>query len=98
MTSVNFALTNTPGTATQMAANAATTPQSAKISAAFGTVLSVTVKDAGNNPVSGISVTFAAPATGASGTFANGTTTTIATTNASGVATARSEARRAGEG
>ncbi len=89
LTTVNFALTNTPGPATQMAANAGTTPQSASISAAFGTLLGVTVKDALNNPVQGTVVTFTAPAqTGASGTFANSTGTTQATTNANGVATA----------
>jgi hypothetical protein len=89
LTTVNFALTNTPGPATQMAANAGTTPQSASISAAFGILLGVTVKDASNNPVQGIVVTFTAPAqTGASGTFANSTGTTQATTDANGVATA----------
>jgi trimeric autotransporter adhesin len=45
------------------------------------------VKDAGGNLVSGATVTFAAPASGASGAFAGGVTTAI--TNASGVATAR---------
>ena len=43
------------------------------------------MKDAGNNPVSGVVVTFTAPTSGASGTFAGGLNT--ATTNASGVAT-----------
>jgi len=62
------------------------TPQSAAINTAFGTQLQATVKDASNNPMSGVTVTFAAPASGASGTFAGGVNT--ATTNASGVATA----------
>ena len=60
------------------------TPQSATINTAFGTVLTATVKDASSNPVSGVVVTFAAPGSGASGTFAAGGTT--ATTNALGVA------------
>jgi hypothetical protein len=47
--------------------------------------MQATVKDAGNNPLSGVSVTFAAPGTGASGTFGGSATVT---TNGSGVATA----------
>jgi hypothetical protein len=50
------------------------------------------VKDANNNPLGGVTVTFTAPASGASGTFASGTfaggTTATATTNGSGLATA----------
>ena len=89
---------NTPSTSTDntvtftafpasITANAGT-PQSATINTAFATALQAIVKDGSNSPVSGVSVTFTAPATGASGTFANGTTTTTATTDASGVATA----------
>ncbi|MFZ0642431.1 MAG: hypothetical protein WAM25_04685, partial [Candidatus Acidiferrales bacterium] len=61
------------------------TPQSAQATAAFAMPLVATVVDSGNNPVSGVVVTFTAPATGASGTFAGGTKT--ATTNSSGIAT-----------
>ena len=52
--------------------------------------LSATIEDVDGNPVlaAGTSVTFTAPATGASGTFVNGTDTTNALTNANGVATA----------
>lgn len=64
------------------------TPQSAAVSSAFTTALQATVKDASNNPVSGVTVTFTAPASGASGKFANNSNTTTAITNASGVATA----------
>jgi sugar lactone lactonase YvrE len=60
------------------------TPQRAQIGTSFGP-LQVTVKDGGGNPVSGVTVTFAAPTSGASGTFAGGANT--ATTNSSGVAT-----------
>ena len=84
---VNFALTNTPGAPASITA-AADTPQSATIGTAFGTALQSTVKDSGGNPVSGVSVTFTAPATGAGGTFAGGGATYTATTNSSGVATA----------
>lgn len=64
------------------------TPQSATISTAFTTNLQATVLDVASNPVPGVSVTFTAPASGPSGTFANGTATTSVNTNASGVATA----------
>lgn len=88
LTTVNFSLTNTAGAATQMTANAGTTPQSATINTAFTNALAVTVKDVGNNPVSGVNVTFTAPGSGASGLFSNSTTTITVATNASGVASA----------
>jgi hypothetical protein len=69
-----------------MSANASTTPQSATVSTAFANALAVAVKDAGNNPVSGVNVTFTAPGSGASGIFSNSTTTITVATNASGVA------------
>ncbi len=78
---------STSGTAASITATAGT-PQSATISTAFGTALQATVKDSGGNPVSGVSVTFTAPSTGASGTFAGGSATCTTTTNSSGVATA----------
>jgi hypothetical protein len=61
------------------------TPQSATINTAFPSRLAATVKDSAGNPISGITVTFTAPGSGASGTFASGVKT--ATTNSSGVAT-----------
>jgi hypothetical protein len=76
------------GAATQIAANSGTTPQSAAVSTAFGTLLSVTAKDASNIPVQGVVVTFTAPLSGVSGTFANLTNMTQATTDSSGGATA----------
>ena len=70
--------------------------QSATAGSAFGTALEVQDVDQFGNPVSGASVTFSAPATGASGTFASGGNCTsnpqtyqcVVTTNASGQATA----------
>src|SRR5207253_2683994 len=59
--------------------------QSASINTAFGAPLVATVTDAGNNPVGNVTVTFTAPGSGASGTFAGGVNT--ATTNTSGIAT-----------
>jgi hypothetical protein len=63
------------------------TPQSTKVNTAFATLLQATVKDASNSPIGGITVTFTAPGTGASGTF-GGSTTAAAVTNSSGIATA----------
>jgi hypothetical protein len=84
-TSANFNLTNVLAPPASIAATAGT-PQNAIIGAAFANTLQATVKDASNNPVSGVTVTFTAPAqTGASGTFAGGANTAV--TNASGVAT-----------
>ncbi|HVQ40051.1 MAG TPA: choice-of-anchor Q domain-containing protein, partial [Pyrinomonadaceae bacterium] len=89
----NAASTSTDNTVTFTAFPAnitatAGTPQSATINTAFATALQATVTDGSGTPVSGVNVTFTAPPSGASGTFANGTATTTATTNASGVATA----------
>ncbi len=84
----NFSATNLAGPATQMTANAGTTPQSANVNTAFATSLGVTVKDAVNNPVSGVTVTFSAPFVGATGRFPGPVATVGVITDASGVATA----------
>ena len=75
----------TPPPAETVAATSGT-PQSALLSGAFIAPLVATVTQ-GGSPVSGATVTFTAPASGASGTFANATATDTETTNASGVAT-----------
>ncbi len=55
----------------------------------FGAQLSAFVEDSSGTPVSGATVTFTAPASGASGAFSDsGTNTTTASTDASGIATA----------
>ena len=66
------------------------TPQSAAVGTAFGAPLVATVSTNGT-PTSGVSVTFTAPSTGASGTFATSTpaATDTETTNSSGVATSQ---------
>lgn len=79
-----FSLTNLAGAANSIAATSGT-PQSAIISTAFTNPLVATVTDQYGNGVSGETVTFTAPSSGASGTFAGGVNT--ATTNSSGVAT-----------
>ena len=55
--------------------------QSANVSAAFGTPLSVLVTSSGGTPIAGATVMFTVPGSGASATV-----TTSATTNASGIA------------
>jgi hypothetical protein len=63
--------------------------QSQTVDKEFGTALAVTVVDASGAPVSGLPVTFTAPASGVSGYFIDtDSNTTTATTNGKGVATA----------
>ena len=81
-----FSLTNTAPALLSISATGGT-PQSANIGAAFASFLQANVKDSNNNPLSGVTVTFAAPASGASGTF-NGPTTVAATSGSGGIATA----------
>ena len=72
------------------------TPQTAVLDTAFPAPLEAIVKDADANPIAGVSVTFTAPSSGASGSFSAGsgcgpacTTATVAT-NSSGIAAAPS--------
>jgi hypothetical protein len=55
--------------------------QNAPINTAFGTALTVVVKDAGGVVIPSQSVTFTAPSSGASGTFSNSSNTITANTN-----------------
>jgi hypothetical protein len=84
-------VTVTPGTATTIAIVSGS-GQSAPVSTAFASPLVALATDAFSNPVSGASVTFAAPSSLASGSFASCTSNPhtyecVATTNASGDAT-----------
>jgi protocatechuate 3,4-dioxygenase beta subunit len=86
-TPASFALTNlmgSPGPITAMPGSA----QAVQINTAFAIPLQMTVQDCAGNPVNGAVVTFTAPASGPSGTFAGGGTTATVTTNTQGVATA----------
>lgn len=85
-TPAGFILTNTTGAPASIVP-ASGSAQSASINSAFGAPLVAQVLDVGQNPVSGAIVTFTAPASGASGTFANGTATETQTTGANGLAT-----------
>ncbi|MDX6538867.1 MAG: hypothetical protein QOI71_477 [Gaiellales bacterium] len=67
---------------------AGSSPQSAQVNAAYGVALAAKVTDASAQPVAGVTVTFTAPASGASGVFAGGGATVTAVTGANGVATA----------
>jgi protocatechuate 3,4-dioxygenase beta subunit len=60
--------------------------QSATVNTTFANQLQATITDSNGNPVANQVVTFTAPSSGASATFAGGTNTTTATTNAQGVA------------
>ncbi len=85
--STPFLLTNAPGVATTITVVAGT-PQNTGVGGVFGTALQAKVVDPFGNPVAGVSVVFAAPTTGASGTFAGGLSNITATTNSQGIATA----------
>lgn len=78
----------TAGPPASVTPNPGTTPQSVIAGNAFNP-LTVTVRDANGNAVgAGVLVTFTAPSTGASGTFANNSTTIQVQTDANGVASA----------
>jgi uncharacterized protein (TIGR03437 family) len=64
------------------------TPQTTVATTAFATSLTATVTDDFKDPISGIPVTFTAPASGASGTFPGGALTVTVTTDSTGTATA----------
>ncbi len=85
-TTASFGLTNTAGPAAKITATSGG-GQSAADGTAFAKPLVATVTDSNNNAVSGVSVTFTAPQSGASGTFAGGSATDTEATNSSGVAT-----------
>ena len=77
---VTFTASGNPGPATQIALNAGNN-QSASAGTAVATLPSVIVTDTNNNPVAGVSVTFAVASGGGSATGLS------AITNASGIAT-----------
>jgi hypothetical protein len=76
---------STSNTGTTIAATGGAT-QSAAVGAAFAAPLVATVTTNGS-PASGVTVTFTAPASSASGTFSNGTATETDTTDSTGAAT-----------
>jgi len=92
---VNPALNSVQSVADGSAAAASVTAtagsgQTATVSTLFATALAVKVTDAFGNPVSGVSVVFNAPSSGATGTFADDCdgNTAFVTTGSNGIATA----------
>jgi uncharacterized repeat protein (TIGR01451 family) len=83
-TAKTFSISDVISTLTATSGNA----QSTTVSTQFVAPLTASVRDAANNPIANIAVVFAAPQTGASGTFSNGLTTITAQTDASGLASA----------
>ena len=72
--------------------------QSANTGANFASPLVALVRNANNNPVQGVSVTYTAPAGGASSVFATTTNTITVTSNASGLASTGTFAANANAG
>jgi outer membrane protein OmpA-like peptidoglycan-associated protein len=86
-----FELTNTAGAPTSVTALATATPQSTRVTTAFALPLGVVVKDQYSNPVSGVAVTYAVAAAGASCTLTATPPATDAQGQASVVAIANSQ-------
>jgi hypothetical protein len=83
----NFALTNTAGAATTLTIVQGS-GQSAPLNAAFAQALEVQVTDRYGNAVVGEQVTFTAPSSGPSGTFASGLVSVTVLTGAGGIVVA----------
>ena len=99
LTAVGTSLVSAQSTAFIITAGAAAaiqaiagTPQSTTVLAPFAVPLQVLVSDAAGNSLSGVAVTFAAPATGASATLSSATATTDAGGHASVTAVANATA------
>jgi len=86
-TAVSFSLTNTPGTPAKVEM-AGGNKQHALSGIAFAKPLAVAVIDKYGNAISGVSVTFAAPSSSATGTFGNGLHLITVVTTSSGLAVA----------
>ncbi len=80
-------ISSAPESPTAVTVVIGSTPQSATVNTAYVTALAVDVRDASGALVQGVTVTFTAPAGGASGTF-GGNTSVMVVTDASGRATA----------
>lgn len=84
----SFSLENYQLTATTMTIQVGDN-QNTLVSTAYSTQLSVLVKDQFDNPMTGVTVTFTAPASSANGTFSDsGNNVTTAVTGGDGIATA----------
>ena len=87
---VTSSITGSSGNITVLAGSAAAitafsgSGQSTSVGMAFANPLVALVQDGFGNPVSGVTVTFTAPSSGASGMFSNSTAAILAATDASG--------------
>ena len=79
----SFSLTNAVGAPESITATSGS-GQSVTVTSALTSSLTATVDDQYGNPISGVSVTFTAPSSGAGGLFSNSTNLISGTTNASG--------------
>ena len=79
-----FTLTNTAATTNDIITVTSGAGQSATVNSAFANALVATVTDSFGNLVSGMSVNFAAPGSGASGSFSNSSGGIAGTTNSAG--------------
>ena len=86
-TPARFDLTNLPDAPATLTVSAGS-GQTAAITTVFATALAVKIADANGNPIRDVSVAFAAPTSGASGTFAGGGATATAKTDTGGIAIA----------
>lgn len=84
-TNATFSASNTASAPNSIAVSGGSN-QTTVVSTAFASPLSAMVLDSSSKPVSGALVTFTAPASGASGTFPGGGTSTIVATDTSGIA------------
>ncbi len=84
-TSATFTLTNSPVSGSNTITVVSGTPQSVTVGTSFA-VLKAKVLDGSSNPIAGVTVTFTAPASGASATF-GGSNSAQAITDSLGVAT-----------
>ncbi|WP_312843927.1 M36 family metallopeptidase [Diaphorobacter nitroreducens] len=88
----SFTLTNAAAPAAGGLAAVSGTPQSAQVGASFAQPLRVRLRDVNNAPMAGVSVSFVAPASGASGTLSASTALTDANGEASVTVTANGTA------
>lgn len=86
-TPATFTLRNTTGPAASIAIVAGS-PQDAVVNRRYAINLQARVRDAFGNNKGGVTVTFQAPTTGATGTFPSGATATITSDSITGLATA----------
>jgi parallel beta-helix repeat protein len=86
LASANFSLTNTSPVTVNSLSGTSGSGQSTTVGTAFGAPLQVRVMNSSSQPVAGYSVTFTAPASGATATF-NGSPSVTVATDSNGYAT-----------